>query len=79
MNDCAAAVVDKGCYMTVKAVWLVCILDGGVWVPRLDKEPAMDGPIAEAVAADLTRMSERVHRAIRFDSSEPPVNPRKSR
>lgn len=64
MNHDAAAVVDRGEFMRI--VWLVCVEEGGLWVPRQDLPPAFDEVIAEAFAREQTVMSERLHRALPF-------------
>lgn len=50
----------------MRIVWLVCVEEGGLWVPRQDLPPAFDEVIAEAFAREQTVMSERLHRALPF-------------
>lgn len=67
MNYDAAAVVDKGEWMD--CVWLVCVLEGGAWVPRQDLPPAFDEDVARAFAREQTILSERQHEARPFMAS----------
>ena len=57
MNHDAAAVVDRGEFMRI--VWLVCVEEGGLWVPRQDLPPAFDEVIAEAFAREQTVICRR--------------------
>ncbi len=64
MNHDAAAVVDRGGFM--RTVFLVCVEEGGDWIPRQDLPPAFDEVVAVRFAAQQTVMSERLHRALPF-------------